>query len=138
MSAIPAYAVALVAAVPTTLAVLGLWIGHSRVVDGDSVDSVFLSYVFLFVTLIFAVASVANLAAVAIGQGAALVSPDIARPVTVAAAGALVVALTAWTQRGTLGAAPVSAVPIALFAGADMLILAGGLALLPSPLTTGA
>jgi len=135
------YAVALAAALPATLATLGLWVGHSRLVDGDGVDSVFLAYVFLFVSLIFFVSVAANAGAIAVGQLAALVAPELGRPLTILAAGVLVVALCAWTQRGTFGwgrrSAPLSALPVALFAGADMLILAGGLSLLPHT-STGA
>ncbi|URW76122.1 hypothetical protein M9980_02505 [Sphingomonas donggukensis] len=139
MTGLLAYPVALLAALPTTLCVLGLWVLHSRVVDGNSVDSVFLSFVFLFVTLIFCVSIVANLAAVAIGQVASLAAPRLGGWATIGAAGVLVCALCAWTQRGSgrlfAGPAPVSALPVALFALADMMILAGGLSLLPHPLT---
>ena len=141
MSWLIGYGMAVAAAVPTTLAVLGLWVGYSCLVDGDSADSVFLSYVFLFGSLVFLVSAAANLAAVALEQLLFFIVPGLARTLATAAAGALVVGLCAWTQRGTFGwgrrSAPVSALPVALFAAADMLILFGGLSLLPHP-STGA
>lgn len=136
MSYVLAYLVAFGAALPTTLVVLGLWVAHSRVVDGDSVDSVFLAFVFLFVPLIFIVSAVANLAGVAVGQLVSIFDPTAATWIGVFAAGVLVGLLCAWTQRGKTGlfgwSTPVSPLPVAMFCVADMLILAGGLQLLPS------
>ena len=90
MTSALAYPIALIAAVPTTLCVLGLWVLHARFIDGNSVDSVFLPFVFLFVTLIFFVSIVANLAAVAIGQVASLAAPRLSGWATIGAAGVLV------------------------------------------------
>ncbi|MHA6722235.1 hypothetical protein [Sphingomonas sp. RS2018] len=130
-----AYPIALFAALPTTLAVLALWVGYARVVNGDPADSVFLALVFLFVPLVFFVSVVANLVALLVGRGVALVGAGAGDTVTIAAAGVLVVALCAWTQRGGGGmgrtSAPVSPGPVLLFALTDMTILAGGLSLLP-------
>lgn len=137
MSGLWPYAVAPLATLPTTLAVLALWVIHARVVDGNRIDSVLVPMIFLFVPLIFFVSLAANLGGTAIGHLAGAVLP-MARPgVTIAAAGTLVGALCAWTQRGTFGwgrqSAPVSVGPVMLFALADMLILAGSLSLLRSP-----
>ena len=137
MSELLAYPLALAAALPTTLAVLALWVAHARLADGYSADSVFLPFVFLFVTLIFLVSVLSNLAAVAAGQVAGLVAPSLEPWATVVTAGVLVWSGCAWTQRGSSGRggrpAPVSSVPVALFCLTDMLILAGGLCLLPDP-----
>ena len=134
MTSLLAYPVAIGAALPTTLLVLALWVAHARVLDGDSADSVFLSFVFLFMPLIFFVSLVSNLAAVVIGHAVGLFVPGADGWVTIAAAGVLVWACCAWTQGGMIrmarSAGPVSAVPVALFGIADMLILAGGLHLL--------
>jgi hypothetical protein len=135
VSLVLAMLVAVAAALPTTLCVLALWVAHARIVDGCSVDSVFLPLVFLFVPLIFFVSITANLVGVAIGHAALLVAYGAADAVTVGAAGALVVAGCAWTQRGGAGfgptSAPVALLPVILFAVTDMLILAAGLYLLP-------
>jgi hypothetical protein len=131
VNALLAYPVALGAALPTTLAVLALWVAHARLVDGNSADSVFLSLVFLFVPLIFFVSALSNLLAVALGQLAGAVAADAQGWAAVAAAGVLVWCGCAWSQGGvirtTRSTAPMSALPVALFALADMLILGGGL-----------
>jgi hypothetical protein len=135
VSYVLAYPIALGAALPTTLCVLALWVAHSRVVDKDPADTVFLAFVFLFVPLIFFVSAASNVAAVLIGQLAGLAAPSLRFWGTIGVAGVLVWCCCAWTQRGSGlfgGVAPVSALPVALFGLADMLILAGGLCLLPS------
>jgi hypothetical protein len=135
LTALLAYPVALAAALPTTLLVLALWVAHARLVDGNSADSVFWSFVFLFVPLIFAVSMFSNLLAVALGQLAHLIVPGFAGRTMIVAAGVLVWCGCAWTQGGIIrtarASAPVSAVPVALFCVTDMLILGGGLHLLP-------
>ena len=139
MTILLAYLIALGAALPTTLVVLALWVGHSRVIDGNSADSVFLSFVFLFVPLIFFVSTVSNLVAVAVGQFAGLIVPGAEAWSATAAAGVLVWCCCAWTQgrvfRLTRASAPVSALPVALFSVADMLILGGGLHVLAQSLS---
>jgi hypothetical protein len=134
VSALIACLVAVGAALPTTLVVLALWVAHARVIDGNSADSVFLSFVFLFLPLIFFVSTFSNLVAVAIGQAAGLITPGVEAWVATAAAGVLIWCCCAWTQGGvirlTRASAPVSALPVALFSLADMLILGSGLHLL--------
>ena len=109
-----AYPIAIGAALPTTLVVLALWVVRSRLVDHDSVDSVLLPMIFLLVPLIFFVSH----------------QPDLSSGL---AAGGLAALACVWTQRGTFGrrSTPVSASAVVLLAVADMLILAGGLSLLP-------
>lgn len=134
MTILLACLVALAASLPTVLATLALWTAHGRLVDGHPVDSVFLPLLFLFVPLIFFVSITSNVAAVLLGQLLALTVDDVAGWVTVVLAGALVVLLCAWTQRGVgFGrvSAPVSPLPVALFALTDMLLLCAGLQLLP-------
>ncbi|MFD1786398.1 hypothetical protein ACFSC3_02315 [Sphingomonas floccifaciens] len=128
-----AYPIAIAAALPTTLVVLALWVARSRLVDHDSVDSVLLPLIFLLVPLIFFVSIVGNVAGVAAGQVAGLVAPVAARLVAVLAAGAFCALACVWTQRGTFGrrSTPVSGSAVVMLAVADMLILAGGLSLLP-------
>ncbi|KQN25719.1 hypothetical protein ASE86_05800 [Sphingomonas sp. Leaf33] len=128
-----AYPVAIGAAVPTTLVVLALWMLRAAVVDHDSVDSVFLPMVFLLVPLIFFVSIAGNVVGVLVGQIASIVAPMAARLVAVLAAGVVCAAACVWSQRGTFGrrSNPVSASAVVLLAVADMLILAGGLSLLP-------
>ena len=134
MTVLLAYLIALGSAVPTTLVVMALWVTHARVIDGNSADSVFLSFVFLFMPLIFFVATLSNLAAVTIGLVAGLIAPELWVLAASAAAGVLVWCCCAWTQgrviRLTRASAPVSALPVALFSLADMAILGSGLQLL--------
>lgn len=131
-----AYPIAIGATLLTTLSVLALWVLHSRVVDHDRVDSVLLSYIFLFVPLIFFVSTFSNVVAVTLGQLAALVAPSLARWGAVGAAGVLVWLACGWSQRGLAGFTrsppPMSIVPVMLFCLTDMLILAGGLSLIPA------
>jgi hypothetical protein len=134
VSVVFACLVALAASLPTTLITLGVWTGYGRLVDGHATDTVFLALVFLFVPLIFFVSIASNLAAVLLGQLLALTVDDVAGWVTVALAGALVVLLCAWTQRGVgFGriSAPVSPLPVALFAAVNAVLLCAGLQLLP-------
>jgi hypothetical protein len=125
---------ALLASLPTVLLSLGLWTGYGRLVDGDRLETLLLPLIFLFVPLIFFVSITSNLAAVLLGQLLALTIDDVAGWVTVALAGALVVVLCAWTQRGVgfgRTSAPVAPLPVALFALADMFFLYAALQLLP-------
>ena len=128
-----AYPIAVAAALPTTLVVLALGVARARLVDHDSVDSVLLPMIFLLVPLIFLVSLVGNVAGVAAGQVAGLALPVAGRLVAVLAAGVCTALACIWTQRGTFGrrSNPVSASAVVLLAVADMLILAGGLSLLP-------
>ena len=142
MIALLAYPIAFAAAVPTTLLVLALWVLHARIVGGNSADSVFLSFVFLFVTLIFCVSALSNLIAVALAQVAGLIVPGVESWTAIGAAGVLVWCGCAWTQGGIArlvrAPPPVSPLPVALFSLADMLILGGSLHLLARNFLTGA
>ncbi len=135
LSPLLALPTALVAALPTTICVLALWVAHARVVENKRVDTVLIPMFFLFVPLIFAVSAASNVAAVLLGQMAGLVVPSLDRWVIAATAGVLVWCGCAVTQRGRIGfgpaTAPVSIVPVALFSLVDALFLAGGLHLLP-------